>query len=184
VAHADKKTTVAQTMMNVINEEEQHEWTPQNIKDLDKDLRKGPITSIVIKLEGDQSTNPSNPSASNPSASTANSPAVSDPYTPIAIPNPHTSQGGPRGGSVNNSQTSGTAKQISEVAKIITEEQKYDGTNGSFDHKYTIFIDICRRVALPEVALTRAFPTMLKGLALDQYYTNNLSGKTLEGSLQ
>jgi hypothetical protein len=35
------------------------------------------------------------------------------------------------------------AKQISEIAKIITDEQKYDGTNGSFDHKYTIFLDIC-----------------------------------------
>jgi hypothetical protein len=40
-------------MINVLNEEEQHEWTPQDIKDLDKDLRKGPITSVVIKLEGD-----------------------------------------------------------------------------------------------------------------------------------
>jgi hypothetical protein len=172
VAHADKKTTVAQTMMNVINEEEQH-WSPQNIKDLDKDLRKGPITSIVIKLEGDQSTNPS---ASNNSASTANFLAVSDPYTS----NPHTSQGGPRRGSVNNSQASGTAKQISEVAKIITEEQKYDGTNGSFDHKYTIFVDICQRVELPEGALARAFPTMLKGLALDHFYNNQLSKHPLE----
>ena len=72
------------------------------------------------------------------------------------------------------------AKQISEIAKIYTEEQKYDGSNGSLDQKRAVFIDICRRVELPEAALIRAFPTMLKGLALDQYYTNNLSGKTLE----
>jgi hypothetical protein len=72
------------------------------------------------------------------------------------------------------------AKQISEIAKIYTDKQKYNRSNSSFDHKHTIFIDICWRVELPEVALTRAFPTMLKGLALDQYYTNNLSGKTLK----
>jgi hypothetical protein len=79
-----------------------------------------------------------------------------------------------------NTRPADVAKQISEVAKIYTEEQKYDGTNGSFDHKYVIFIDICQRVELPSTALARAFPTMLKGLALDQYYTNNLSSRTLD----
>jgi hypothetical protein len=115
VAQPDKKTTVAQTMINVINEEEQHEWTPQDIKDLDKDLRKGPITSVVITLEGGQSTSPSAPTTL---------PTPLHIYAPIAIPNPHVSQGGPRGGGpsggpiTNNAQVSGTAKQISEVPRL------------------------------------------------------------------
>ena len=57
------------------------------------------------------------------------------------------------------------AKLISEIAKIYTDEQKYDGTNGSLDHKLTIFQDICQHIELPKGALMKAFPTMLKGLA-------------------
>jgi CO dehydrogenase/acetyl-CoA synthase epsilon subunit len=57
-----------------------------------------------------------------------------------------------------------------EVAKIYTNKQKYNGTNGSFNYKLTIFLDIYNRVELLEEALIRAFPTMLKGLALDRYY--------------
>ena len=59
---------------------------------------------------------------------------------------------------------------MAEVAKIYIEEQKYNGVNSSFNHKLAIFLDICKRVELPEDALLRAFPTMLKGLALDRYY--------------
>jgi hypothetical protein len=64
------------------------------------------------------------------------------------------------------------------VAKIYTEEQKYDGVNGSFDLKLAIFLDICQRVDLPASCLLRAFPTMLKGLALDHFYNNQLSRLT------
>jgi CO dehydrogenase/acetyl-CoA synthase epsilon subunit len=64
---------------------------------------------------------------------------------------------------------------MAEVAKIYTEEQKYNGVNGSFNHKLVIFLDIYKRVELPEDALLYAFPTMLKGLALDRYYNALLS---------
>ena len=66
------------------------------------------------------------------------------------------------------------------MAKIYTEEQKYDGVNGSFDLKLAIFLDICQRVDLPASCLLRALPTMLKGLALDHFYNNQLSGLTYE----
>jgi hypothetical protein len=72
------------------------------------------------------------------------------------------------------------AKLMAEVAKIYTDEQKYNSTNGSFDHKLTIFLDICKRVELPEEALMRAFPTMLKGLALDHFYNALLSQCTYQ----
>jgi hypothetical protein len=67
---------------------------------------------------------------------------------------------------------------MAEVAKIYTEEQKYDGTNGSFDYKLTIFLDICNRVELLEEGYLRAFPIMLKGLALDHFYNAKLSQRT------
>jgi hypothetical protein len=64
------------------------------------------------------------------------------------------------------------------VAKIYTKEQKYDSTNGSFDYKLTIFLDICNRVKLLKEGYLRAFPTMLKGLALDHFYNAKLSQRT------
>ena len=67
------------------------------------------------------------------------------------------------------------AKLILEIAKIYTNKQKWDGTNSSFKHKLTIFLDICQHVKLLEGALIKAFLTMLKGLAQDHFYTNQLS---------
>jgi hypothetical protein len=68
-----------------------------------------------------------------------------------------------------------TAKLIGEITRIYTEEQKWDGGNSSFDQKLTIFHDIRQRVDLPEEAIMKAFPTMLKGLALDYFYNNEMS---------
>jgi hypothetical protein len=97
--------------------------------------------------------------------------ASSDGFPPL--PPPPLPPNGPSAGPL-------TAKLIGEVAKIYTEAQKYDGTNGSFDQKLAIFLDICQRIELPEEALVRAFPTMLKGLAQDHFYNNQLSQRTYE----
>ena len=68
------------------------------------------------------------------------------------------------------------------MAKIYIKEQKYGGPSGSssFDYKLTIFHDICQRVELPQEAIMRAFPTMLKGLAQDHFYNSKLSNRTFE----
>ncbi|SLM35312.1 hypothetical protein LPUS_04519 [Lasallia pustulata] len=58
------------------------------------------------------------------------------------------------------------------MAKMYTEELKYTGNGDSLDHKLVIFYDICSRADVPEEAYMKAFPTMLKGLALDFYYTD------------
>jgi len=55
---------------------------------------------------------------------------------------------------------------------------KYDRTNGNFDHKLTIFEDVCQRVDLLKEAFIRAFPTMLKRLAQDLYYNTHMSKLT------
>jgi hypothetical protein len=73
--------------------------------------------------------------------------------------------------------TISTGKLIGEVAKIYSEVQKYNGTNSSFDHKLTIFLDICQYIELPEEVLARAFPTILKGLVQDHFYNNQLSSR-------
>jgi len=71
--------------------------------------------------------------------------------------------------------TTSYGKEIVNAAKIYTEKQKYGGTNKSLDYKLTIFYDICNQADVPQEAYLKAFPTMLKGLALDHFYTNQLS---------
>jgi len=60
------------------------------------------------------------------------------------------------------------------VAKIYIKEQKYNSTNSSFDYKLTIFLNICNRIKLLEEGYLRAFPIMLKGLALNHFYNAKL----------
>ena len=68
--------------------------------------------------------------------------------------------------------TSGHGQELSNLAKMYTDETKYSGKNDSFTYKLTIFHDICTRADVPHEAKAKAFPTMLKGLALDYYYSN------------
>ena len=60
------------------------------------------------------------------------------------------------------------------MAKIYIKEQKYNSTNNSFDYKLTIFLNIYNRVKLLKEGYLRAFPTILKGLALDYFYNAKL----------
>jgi hypothetical protein len=66
-------------------------------------------------------------------------------------------------------------KLIREITRIYIEEQKWDSGNSSFDQKLTIFHDIRQYIDLPEEAIIKAFPTILKGLALDYFYNNEMS---------
>ena len=66
------------------------------------------------------------------------------------------------------------SKEIAAIIKTYTEEQKYDGLNDSFDFKLNIFYDIYNRSRLLPKGYTKAFPTMLKGLALAYYYNSGL----------
>ena len=64
------------------------------------------------------------------------------------------------------------SRELSNLAKMYTKESKYSGKNNSFTFKLAIFNDICSRADVPSEVRIKAFPTMLKGLALDYYYSN------------
>ena len=51
------------------------------------------------------------------------------------------------------------------IAKIYTDDQKYNGVSDSFNFKLTIFYNIYKRSSLPPEGYIVAFPSMLKGLA-------------------
>jgi hypothetical protein len=181
--------TIANTLHTVMKEDEQHVWSNEDILAARPDLIKGPILSGFITLTKNKRLEPVIFDIPTPS------PPLPPPPPPHPTPPPDLRTGTEAPGAngtlpplpppppqpyPNNPQFPSTARLIGEVAKIYTEEQKYDGSNGNFDHKLTIFLDICQRVELPQEALMRAFPTMLKGLAQDHFYSNQLSQRTYE----
>ena len=70
------------------------------------------------------------------------------------------------------------SKELSYLAKIYTDNRKYIGRNDSFIFKLAIFHNICLRVDVSLEVKMKVFPTMLKSLALDYYYSN-ISGLEL-----
>ncbi len=73
---------------------------------------------------------------------------------------------------IMSTSSTGYGRKLSNLAKIYTNDAKYNGCNDSFTFKLAIFHDICSRTdVLPEVKM-KAFPTMLKGLALNNYFSN------------
>jgi hypothetical protein len=69
------------------------------------------------------------------------------------------------------------ARIATEISKIYTNDLKYNGI-GSLDRKLEIFIDICKKIGLLSEKIMRAFPIILKKLALDQYYGHKLGDRT------
>ena len=72
--------------------------------------------------------------------------------------------------------STGYNRELSNLAKMYTEEAKYSGRNDSFIFKLAIFHDICSRTQVLPKAKMKALFTMLKGLALDYYYSNISTG--------
>jgi Reverse transcriptase (RNA-dependent DNA polymerase) len=62
-------------------------------------------------------------------------------------------------------------REITTLMKMYSTDIKYGGEGDNFDFKLTIFHDMCGRADVPEEAKAKAYPVMLRGLALDHYYS-------------
>jgi hypothetical protein len=78
----------------------------------------------------------------------------------------------------NELMLKGYRRELSIMIKMYTKESKYRGNRDSFNFKLAIFYDICGRADIPYKAKAKAFPIMLKGLALDFFYLNNTINKS------
>ena len=67
--------------------------------------------------------------------------------------------------------STGHGRELSNLAKIYINDAKYSGCNDSFIFKMAIFHHIYLRADVLPEAKMKAFPTILKGLALDYYYS-------------
>jgi hypothetical protein len=61
---------------------------------------------------------------------------------------------------------------LATLEKMYKEDYKYSGRNDNFDHKLGIFYEMCMKANVPTRYRNAAYSTMLKGAALDHYYTN------------
>jgi hypothetical protein len=163
--------TIAQGLCQVLEEEVQHVWTDAEINEARTDLQKGPITSVYLSLQDGNAR--LKPLPFQQAQNSQNEPFVPIPLVPIPLPIPPINLST----NANGAQPVPTAKLITEIVKMYSEKDKYDGT-GSFDYKLSIFIEVCQRLDLHPDMYMRAFPTMLMGLALDHFYSARLQHKT------
>jgi hypothetical protein len=75
---------------------------------------------------------------------------------------------------------SGYEKELVNVAKLYTDDQKYSSISGNFNFKLIIFYNICERVDVLKRAYPKALPLMLQGLALNYYYNTKLATLTFK----
>ena len=54
---------------------------------------------------------------------------------------------------------------------MYTDKIKYTGIGDNFDYKFKIFLDHYRQAGIPKDSLINAMSTMLKGQALDYFFT-------------
>jgi hypothetical protein len=66
-------------------------------------------------------------------------------------------------------------RELFTLAKLYTNEAKYNSENDSFSFKLIIFHDMCDRADIPHSIKLKTFLTMLKELTLDYYYENMIT---------
>lgn len=64
------------------------------------------------------------------------------------------------------------SRDLSNLAKIYTDDVKYSGRNDNFTFKLSIFHDIQSKSDILSKTKIKAFSIMLKSLALNYYYSN------------
>jgi hypothetical protein len=65
---------------------------------------------------------------------------------------------------------------------MLTDDMKYSSNreDEALDYKIRIFYDVYNRVSLPRKLLMKAFLALLKGIALDYFYSYALLQRSLE----
>jgi hypothetical protein len=172
VAKNNKRLTIAETLLEVINEE-QHEWTDADIQEVCGHSIRIKSWRLRERVSFECLEETFHPYKLSPAHATAL------PVVPAQIPTYNTPdtkdlcRTQPTTVGTTPAETPNYGREIATVAKLYTEEQKYGGVNESFDFKLTIFNDICKRSGLPPAAYVIAFPSMLKGLAQDHTTITN-----------
>ena len=71
----------------------------------------------------------------------------------------------------------GYRRELSTIINIYIEKSKYKSNRDNFNFKLAIFHNIYRCTDVLYKTKAKAFPIMLKGLALNFFYLNNIINK-------
>ncbi len=74
-------------------------------------------------------------------------------------------------------RTSDYDRELINLAKLYTDEVKYNEKNDNFSFKLIMFNDMCDRVDVSSQVKLKAFLIMFKRLALNYYYSNLSNSK-------
>jgi len=176
--------TAAQALYQTLLEEDLAPWSETEIRECLKKGEKFDSARIDYILN-----NGEKPSVPTPSTSVTTPsippPSIPTPIPPIPTPIPSTNTDIPepvdkpeqsvtKQGTEQplEQQQQGYGKELANLARLYTDDMKYTGENDNFDFKLTIFHDLCNRADIPDHAKPKAFPTILRSLALDHYYAN------------
>src|SRR6266568_8013257 len=166
-----RNATVPESLFNTLQKEDPTEWTELKIKEYMatkgefnsgriKYLLKNNFTSISTSTSTTETPISISP-ATNPTLLTT---PPTQPISSAQQSQPPINQSTTTGPSEQN-QNQGFGKELTNLAKIYTEDNKYSGEDDNFDFKLTIFHDLCNRADVPQEAKAKAYPTMLCGLA-------------------
>jgi hypothetical protein len=139
-------------LYDVLQEEDQHEWTMEEIEDHIKTQGKFKSRKIAYIIEsGGKSIkfgSIQSPSSTEPTMELPIHPTIPTPRDP--------------------------ARDITNLAKLYTGiKQKYGGQDDNFDYHLTIFENNCSQVGIQDESMkAKAYSIMLKGQALDHFFTN------------
>lgn len=207
IAPFSKRYPLSDVLFNVLTEEEQHEWTDQELLEALKQVSpmasvalrerlNSTMTNLAVPIQSQHAQFQAQLQAQPMTHSQPSQPQPQGQFAPIPL-------GTPTGialptqdnrfeplplrtpfipATQPTARTATFGKEVAIVAKIYTEEQKYSGVSDSFDFKLTVFYDICSRSGLPQEGYMAAFPTMLKGLAQAHYYNCSLSAKSFDSA--
>jgi len=139
------RLSIVNELYNVLTEEEQHEWTKEEIEDQINSshgfnsIFKSRLPAIVT-TPAPTTTIPAPPTAITTTIPTPTIPAPA--FVTTTIPAPHTA-----GTTVPVpplvTTTTGHRRALGNLAKMYQKKMKYGGAMDSFNHKLTIFHDLC-----------------------------------------
>ncbi|TAQ87858.1 hypothetical protein B7494_g3834 [Chlorociboria aeruginascens] len=172
----DKRTRLPESLAATIQEESPIMWTDEKIANHIRTKGHFNSQAIAYRLTGGPIVPVRTPFSSIPLAATPSTPVLLSPSAPTQAA--HISPTQTNSGFIPPQQPTNEApnlyvKELGALTKLYTEENKYNRDIGGLTFKLTIFHDLCRKAGVPPAARAMAFSTMLKGRALDYYYSND-----------
>ena len=153
----DRYKTVAESLYNILQEEEPTKQTIQEIQEYIRTI--GRFNSVQINYILSQ-----NDTVSSIYARTAvpDLPDLPDPLDPSDFPDPYQHiQSASKELERPASREQSFSKELANLAKIYMDKSRYSGENDNFDYKLVIFYNLCSRADIPDDIKAKAYLTIL-----------------------